>query len=647
MKSVLLAPLLFVCCSVPVHGQQGRILFSTDVEVDSESRQHKVLAPAEHRSRVAQLGSGNAMDVSAPLTLHLFEDVSYTVQLERDPRTTVEGLEVWKGKVADSRFDHIPHYINTVFVINRRTGKLVANIETQEGFFQILPTEETGSYRIRDCKSFENSMCKYLDQFDSEQSKAGGRSVCGSPCYDEVDGDGKYFLDVFAGYSEEAAAVAGDLDAHAQANIETVNMGLANSMVDMVYLRLVGTATTPDNPGIVTSVLSDAWTWFAPEIAQLAPDFIAIFQTPTDAPGSAGGWGHMPGHTSVNGVEWGTVFRHEFGHNVGGAHCYPDNESHRNGYDNGNWRTHLCGNDVNFYSTPLVSDNLGNPIGDVAEADMVRAFEESAAAMATYAMHRVPLFEGDPCVNQMCLPDHWGGQIENITRVQFNTIDNLQSEPGWTCSSITGYSDFTDLSTDVIRGETHTLTVHSNYSWAESLLWAYIDWDNDGILTSSEQVADLTGNGPWSATVNVPSDAALAPVRLRVRLLYGAGSTSDPCGGTGYSSGETEDYTVNILDGLPTSIADVNAQGGLEAGFTAFPNPAHGIVTLKLNNVSAGMVTVNIINMVGQQVFTRNEQVLEDNGQMALDLSGIARGMYTCELHHPTHGVMVGRLVVQ
>jgi len=642
MKTVFLAKFLFACSVVCTQAQQSQTLFSIGMSADAVSQQHRILAPAEHRSRMAQIGSVDATDFSIPLTVHLFEDVICNVLLERDMRVTLPGLEVWKGRVADSRFDHLPHYVNTVFVINRKTGKLVANFETQEGFFQILPTAQAGHYRIRDCKAFENNICSYVERPNSGNSALGGRAICGSACYDEVDENGRYILDVFAGYSDEAAVVAGDLEAHAQANIETVNMGLANSMVDMVYLRLVGTATTPQNPGIVTSVLSDAWVWFAPEIEALAPDFLAIFQAPTNAPGSAGGWGYMPGRISVNGVEWGTVFRHEFGHNVGGAHCYPDNESHLNGYNNGNWRTHLCGNDVNFYSTPLVNDNLGNPIGDEQEADMVRAWEERAASMATYAMHRLPYFEGDACVNQICLPDHWGGEIENITRVQFNTIDNSQSDPGWNCPSVTGYSDYTDIGTDVVRGESHSLTVTSNYSWEESTVRVWIDWNNDGIMMPGEQVADHTGNGPWSTMVEVPMDAALAPLRMRVRLQYGLEENSGPCNGTGYSSGETEDYTVNILTGQPTGI--VGGQGE-QARFSVFPNPASEILHASFSTREEGYVQLVLFNMLGERVGEYKRQCVLGDNQVSLDIRSLPAGVYTCELRTSSSMHQVAKLL--
>jgi len=597
-----------------------------------------VLSEGEHRSRLMELHG--EVDLSAPLLLNLFDDAHFTVWLERQTWGHLPHLEVWKGRAEDGRFNHLSHYRNTVVVLNTVTGKFVANIETEQGFFQILPTARDGGYRVRDCKAFVNELCGHLENGTADRlnARGGSRAGCDSDC-DEIDEGGRYVLDLFAGYSAEAAVVAGDLDAHAQANVETVNMGFANSMVTNTYMRLVGTGVVPHNPGIIPDVLSDAWEWFADEITELAPDFVAVFQTPTDAPNSAGGWGYMPGRSSVNGVAWATVFRHEFGHNVGGGHCFPDNESHFNGFDNGNWRTHLCGNDVNFYSNPLVNDNLGNPTGDADEADMVRAITETAAQMATYAMHRVPYFEGDGCVNLICLPLHWGGPIEHIVRVQFNTIDNQQANPGWACASVTGYSDYTDFSTEVVQGSTYPITVTPDFSWAESTLDVWVDWNGNGLFSMDERMVALTGHGPWNAPITVPADAVTGPVRMRIRLLYGLEQETGPCDDSWYSSGETEDYTLQVLAAQPTGLPQPD-------GFSirVMPNPTGGVTMLYLDGPHSGQVGIRLVNALGQQVFSRKERP-DGNMRVAIDLSGLPSGVYLCEVSGEEFGRRAIRLV--
>jgi|APTNR8051073442_1049403.scaffolds.fasta_scaffold01399_6 hypothetical protein len=583
------------------------------------------------------------LDLSVPLDIALFDDARYNVRLQRETRPVFSGLEVWKGRVSDHRFDHLDHYRNTVFVLNPATGRFVANIDTDKGFFQVIPTTTPGEYRVRHCKPFGNERCRELPASAADRDGILRDNLvgCDSTC-NETDALGLYVIDHLAAYSDTAALVAGDLPAHAQANLETVNMGLANSMVNNVYLRLVGIATTPENPGIVTSVLDDAWTWFAPEVEALAPDMIVVFQTPTDAPGSAGGWGYMPGRVSVGGVEWPTVFRHEAGHNAGGGHCYPDNENYRNGHDNGHWRTHLCGNDVNFYSTPLLNDDEGTPIGNVDQADMARTWAEMAPTMARYAMHRVPYHAGDLCVDQTCFPSHWGDPIEHIDHVVFNTIDNLQEVPGWNCPWVPGYSDHIDLSTEVVRGSVHDLFVSSTASWEESTMRGWIDWNSDGILSSTEMVMDLVGQGPWTIPVTTPVDAELGAVRMRIRMQYGLDNSADPCAGSGYSSGESEDYTVIILEDIS---AGINATPQVHPMISVQPNPAHGLVTVRIKDFEPGTVRVAIINAAGQRISTMTSVVTGSSDRISLDVASLPPGLYACELRHPEQGVFVTGLI--
>lgn len=630
-----------LCAGTAAHAQQAFPLLAPATQAVANPAQDAVLATAENRARLAALmpnGPNGTIDLSQPLSIELFPDVHVTVQLQRVERPAPRGLEIWEGRVPDARFDHLPHYRNTLFVLNRNTGKLVADIGLAQGYFQLLPTRTPGIYRVRDCKLFGNERCGVQEPLaapvhpgaprPAHGAEGGPRGLCGNPC-NEADADGRYVIDVFAGYSESAAAVAGDLDAHAMANLETVNMGLANSLVDTVYLRLVGTGVTPHNPGIVTPVLDSAWTWFAPQITDLAPDLIAVFQTPTNDPGSAGGWGGVPGRTTVNGVEWPTVFRHEAGHNAGGNHCYPDNDNFRNGFDNGHWRTHLCGNDENFYSTPLVNDDLGNPIGDPDQADMARQWTETARTMANYGMHRVPYFEGDTCVDQPCLPSHWGDPIEYISRVQFNTLDNVQADPAWNCPSVTGYSDYADLSTDVEQGSTHDLIVESTASWEESTMRAWIDWNRDGIISAGEKVMDLIGLGPWSMPVTAPGDAVPGPALMRIRLQYGLDNPADPCNGSGYSSGESEDYTVHILTGSPAGMGDPDRN---VAAIRLFPNPAGHMITVQTDGFGQGPLAIRILNVAGQEVLVRRTRPNGTAAPVMLEIGHLPAGVYALEM---------------
>lgn len=137
----------------------------------------------------------------------------------------------------------------------------------------------------------------------------------------------------------------------------------------------------------------------------------------------------------------------------------------------------------------------------------------------------------------------------HITQVILNTINNIS-----TCNT---YSDFTSVSTNLVPGETYTISITEGGNFAAGdMIWAWIDYDQDGKF--NEEPIVLTGTPPnKSCAFTVPASVKPGPTRLRIRLS----SDQDPlpCGVFNY--GEVEDYTVNILSWLTldNNIGSVNA----------------------------------------------------------------------------------------
>lgn len=172
---------------------------------------------------------------------------------------------------------------------------------------------------------------------------------------------------------------------------------------------------------------------------------------------------------------------------------------------------------------------------------------------------------------------------------------------------------------------------------------AWIDWNGDGLLGAAEQVMDLAGIGPWTQPVNVPPDAVQEPVRLRIRLQYGLDGNAGPCDGSGYSSGETEDYTVNITEGINTGIGGTTA--AMAAGLALLPNPATGSVTLLTGGLAPGAVRVTFINAAGQRVQAMDRLVRTPTDRLTLDVAALPAGLYACEMRHAAQGVRLARMV--
>lgn len=137
---------------------------------------------------------------------------------------------------------------------------------------------------------------------------------------------------------------------------------------------------------------------------------------------------------------------------------------------------------------------------------------------------------------------------EYITNVTFNTIENNTGMEGPPCA----YGDYTEISTDILMGETYNLSVTFNSGiWTEQVR-AWIDWNQDEVFDADESYFLGSGvNATVSTDIAVPLDAGIGLNRMRIIMQF----SSDPgpdgaCDGQGGHSdyfGETEDYSVNTM----------------------------------------------------------------------------------------------------
>ncbi|VXC40134.1 conserved exported hypothetical protein [Flavobacterium sp. 9AF] len=139
-----------------------------------------------------------------------------------------------------------------------------------------------------------------------------------------------------------------------------------------------------------------------------------------------------------------------------------------------------------------------------------------------------------------------------ITGVQFNTINNTGT------ATNVSYSNFTAISTTVLKGISYNLNVLINTSGNNiHFQTAWIDWNGNGIFEAGESynlgTATNVTNGASSLcplSITVPAGAITGQTRMRIQCKFGS-TTGDACA-TGFS-GEVEDYTLNIIPASPCS----------------------------------------------------------------------------------------------
>jgi hypothetical protein len=149
-----------------------------------------------------------------------------------------------------------------------------------------------------------------------------------------------------------------------------------------------------------------------------------------------------------------------------------------------------------------------------------------------------------------CLPN--GLCRSYIARVLLGDIDQSSG-----CDTDSGYADYTDQSTELAIGEPLEMIVQGSISLPADTCGIWIDWDRD---LSFDDPRDVVAIGPFDletetfqTTVIPPIDAQPGATTMRVRV---AESTAmDPCNDE-WLSGESEDYTVVILDPCPADFDD-------------------------------------------------------------------------------------------
>ncbi len=195
------------------------------------------------------------------------------------------------------------------------------------------------------------------------------------------------------------------------------------------------------------------------------------------------------------------------------------------------------------------------------------------------------------------------GNNANYEWIDYVGIGSISNSTG----SNGGYADFTNLSTNLNRGGSYTLTISAGFaSYSYTEYWTiYIDWNRDGdFYDTGEEVAKgySSSSGNLTATINVPSDASLGTTRMRVSMKYNSYQT--PC--ETFSYGEVEDYALVIGTGFAyNNFAGVSGEplsdNGKVAGYDVYPVPFSNELTIYSPNTGDG-ITYQIVDVMGKVV---------------------------------------------
>lgn len=170
-----------------------------------------------------------------------------------------------------------------------------------------------------------------------------------------------------------------------------------------------------------------------------------------------------------------------------------------------------------------------------------------------------------------------GGCDEYISNVNIGTINSTS-----TCNN---YSNYTNLSTSVSAGVATPITITNGNPYSSDQCGIWIDWNQDQDFDDPGEtitVAGSPGNGPYTANIIPPANAAGGNTTMRIRITYTG--TLSPCGTTSY--GEVEDYTLTVNNWLLVE----------NGNDTLMPDSSKAVmVTFKSENIQLGNYSGSII----------------------------------------------------
>ncbi|WP_143161877.1 GEVED domain-containing protein [Flavobacterium terrae] len=180
--------------------------------------------------------------------------------------------------------------------------------------------------------------------------------------------------------------------------------------------------------------------------------------------------------------------------------------------------------------------------------------------------------------NSYCVPTSLinTNYISGITSI--GTLNDMSNNP--TGYSSNGYGNYTSLTiARQIPGGGINININLSGSLGQ-FIYAYVDWNNNGSFADAGETVYTTGTtatGDTSFGFVVPAAQAAGNYRMRIRTRsFGDDSTINSCA-QGYTTGETEDYTIAVQADCAQKITSVT--NGSACGPTN---------TVSLSAVSAG-----------------------------------------------------------
>ena len=201
-----------------------------------------------------------------------------------------------------------------------------------------------------------------------------------------------------------------------------------------------------------------------------------------------------------------------------------------------------------------------------------------------------------------------------------------------------GFEDHTDVSSDLIVGQTYAIRLSPAFSNFEFNEWfhVWVDLDQNGAFDAPDELlfdSGVADNEPAQGSIQIPANTGVGTSRMRVIMQYSA-APGPPCSAS-FDYGEVEDYCITFATNTGMAVEEIPTSEGL----LLYPQPASSQVTVRC---AMGPGELTVLDATGRVV--RNARMI-GNAHL-LETADLASGTYALLVTHRGGAVERGRLVV-
>lgn len=225
--------------------------------------------------------------------------------------------------------------------------------------------------------------------------------------------------------------------------------------------------------------------------------------------------------------------------------------------------------------------------------------------------------------NVPCTPQ----DVINTVAIQGTTLINANTACDFTTTGYVNWNvtSYTTANLDVMNFYNFEVTSSTN-----SQIKCWIDFNHDNIFQTNEyySITDASqANTPSVLIIWIPSDAMPGPTRMRIRSCSANGEpmfSGDAC--MPFSSGQTEDYTLNIIN----NTVGINHLE-LVSGLSIFIHDDM-VATVYCQSKNNQLVSLNVFDVLGRQVVAQQNMLVAGENKLDLPIQNMRPGVYMLNL---------------